>query len=115
MTHRSSEDLFDVPAAARYAATSKDTIRRRLRAGGFPRARRGSRSNDPWLIPEGDLIAAGLVAAPRHGVARRDLVGHVAVLREMAASLTRQADHLEALIYADPDGADGLDAPVELR
>lgn len=47
--------------AARACGVHKNTIRRHLRAGRFPNARRsGPGQNAPWLVPAADLEAAGL-------------------------------------------------------
>ncbi len=109
MTHRRAETAFTVKEAALSAGVSVDTIRRRLRSGAFPRAVRGQSPIDPWEIPEGDLIAAGLtigaseVAVDIRGDASFDdafqnqpanlrdvVIGTIAVLEEMQRGLDRQ-------------------------
>src|SRR5690606_36108878 len=57
-----TEPVLTVVQAAEACAVSVDTIRRRLRAGGFPRARREVEPNGAWLIPFGDLAYGGLAA-----------------------------------------------------
>jgi predicted DNA-binding transcriptional regulator AlpA len=54
--------LLTINEVADITGVSRDTIKRRLRSGAFPGATRrgaiGGRSA-PWLIPVGDLVAAG--------------------------------------------------------
>jgi hypothetical protein len=53
-----------VTQAARVTRVDRSTIRRRLDAGDFPNARRKTGrhgpASGPWLIPNADLLAAGL-------------------------------------------------------
>lgn len=56
-----SESSLSITEAAVACAVSRDTIKRRLRSGRFPNARRSVQDGQTaWLIPVGDLIDAGL-------------------------------------------------------
>ncbi|MHB1853344.1 MAG: helix-turn-helix transcriptional regulator [Acidimicrobiales bacterium] len=57
-------ELLSIDQAARRCSVSRDTIKRRLRAGRFPGAVRGTpvgRRPAPWLIPDEDLVAERLL------------------------------------------------------
>lgn len=60
------EGGLSLARAAELAGVSRDTLKRRLKRGAFPGAHRGSGSGPggPWLIPVGDLEAAGLIRHP---------------------------------------------------
>ncbi|MDP1794288.1 MAG: hypothetical protein Q8K63_09150 [Acidimicrobiales bacterium] len=94
---------------------SIDTVRRRMRAGAFPRAVRGAGPNAPWRIPMGDLVAAGLAPfpsersippahLPRAAALTADeesvLVRHAAVLEEVIAVLGRQLKNVSKALEA---------------
>lgn len=57
-----SRHWFTIAEAANRSGVSADTVRRRLRAGAFPSAAPPDGESAAWLIPVGDLIAAGLTA-----------------------------------------------------
>lgn len=63
--------------AAATCGVSRDTIKRRLRAGQFPGAHRadgsGGSGTGAWLIPWGDLLVAGL--GPSAPADRQDTAG----------------------------------------
>lgn len=64
--HQSTMELLTIDQAARACGVSRDTIKRRLYAGAFPGAERGTphgRREPPWRIPMSDLAAAGLCPA----------------------------------------------------
>lgn len=54
------ERRYGIAEAAAACAVSAETIRRRLRAGLLPHARRDYLPYGPWRVPVSDLIAAGL-------------------------------------------------------
>ena len=57
-------ELLSIDQAAQRCSVSRDTIKRRLRAGRFPGAVRGTpvgRRPAPWLIPDEDLVAERLL------------------------------------------------------
>lgn len=65
-TVAAESDSCSIARAAEIAGVSRDTIKRRLNSGAFPRAFRGAGSGPggPWRIPLSDLHDAGLVVAP---------------------------------------------------
>jgi excisionase family DNA binding protein len=114
MTHRSAEEWLDIRTAAELAGVSDDTIRRRIRSGELPRAKRGERLTDPWSIPMGDLVSAGLLpgapadagpavpsvskpSAMQKGGRRDALLVHLGALREVHAVIERQIAIVEQL------------------
>jgi hypothetical protein len=57
------EQAFTLTEAAQLTGRSRVTIRRYLDAGKFPNAWRGESAGagaEPWFVPAGDLLAAGL-------------------------------------------------------
>jgi len=60
---RTRSRYLSVQQAASRTSVSVETIRRHLKAGRFPNARRATPGTPscPWRIPESDLAAAGLV------------------------------------------------------
>lgn len=101
MTLRDEEEVLEVRDAAARCRVSVDTVRRRLRDGEFPRAQRDPGPNQPWRIPLGDLVAAGLLVPTRKTSSvplpstSDSLVGHIAVLEELIAVLARQVEQLK--------------------
>jgi hypothetical protein len=51
---------LNITEAAAACGLSRDTVRRRIRSGALPGARRDPSGSSPWLIPIRDLLAAGL-------------------------------------------------------
>jgi excisionase family DNA binding protein len=49
-----------ISEAAVACGLSRDTVRRRIRSGALPGARRDPSGSSPWLVPIRDLLAAGL-------------------------------------------------------
>ncbi len=91
---------------------SLDTIKRRLREGAFPGARRaGATSNAPWLVPVGDLAAADLLDKPtaatrqERRVCAEERPGETGLLRIIATQAEEiahlRADLLGALARAE--------------
>lgn len=94
------KDAYRVAEAARVFGISKDTVKRRLREGAFPNATRtGPLVNSPWVIPHGDLLAAGffpVAADPVSGSQEAGSVGSVAELQGEVAALRARVETLEA-------------------
>lgn len=57
------DDWYSINEAAATCNVSRDTIKRRLRKGNLPGARRGygAGPGGPWLIPAADLQAIGVL------------------------------------------------------
>ena len=100
-------ELLSIDQAALLCGVSRDTIRRRLRAGGFPGATKGTAHGGrerPWLIPGQDLVAAGMVTAdtatigcaPHHVDTEDPTSLRVALAHHQALATAREA-HLADL------------------
>ena len=92
--------VFNIKAAARLCDTSHATVRRRLRAGKFPAAKRAANGQD-WEIPLSDLLEAGLQPSGPQGAEVLRNVDDVKTLRsrldEATARNQELEDELEAL------------------
>lgn len=86
---------YRLSEAATAFGVSRDTLKRRLREGAFPNARRhGGKPNAPWIIPHDDLAAAGFVPAPPGSPSPEPRSGHECERRLDA--LDRQVASLQA-------------------
>ncbi len=97
--------------AAQAAGVSQSTIVRRRRAGAFPNAERGQAGE--WLIPLGDLLAAGLrVNAPDWPVTTVTMPQSVTAVSEPAAPVTVTLGEYRDLVER-ASRADALSVEVE--
>lgn len=96
----SSTDLLTMKDAADLCDVSRDTIKRDLRDGKYPNAIQSGGPGGPWLIPVGDLVAAGrhtptsdedALEVVRARRADRDLT----LLRERLAAAEARAERAE--------------------
>src|SRR5512135_717918 len=64
--HRANGAWFGITEAAEVTDKSRSTIKKYLADGKFPQARRDRlHGQEAWVIPLGDLLAAGLRPMPR--------------------------------------------------
>ena len=94
----STEGGLGIEAAARLCGVSDETIRRRLRAGRLPGARRVGGPASEWRIPIGDLVEAGfeIGATPSQEV-ERDIVALQRNVEVLQQRLEERDAHLAAL------------------
>lgn len=59
---------YSLRQAAELASVSVDTIKRRLRAGDLPHARQLDDPARTWVVPLGDLVAAGFTITPTNSI-----------------------------------------------
>lgn len=59
---------YSLRHAAELSGVSVDTIKRRLRAGDLPHARKLDDPAHTWVVPLGDLVAAGFTITPTHSL-----------------------------------------------
>lgn len=59
---------YSLRDAAKLAGVSVDTIKRRLRAGDLPHAHQRDDPAKTWVVPLGDLVAAGFSITPSHSL-----------------------------------------------
>ena len=132
-------ELLSIDQAAQRCSVSRDTIKRRLRAGRLPGAVRGTpvgRRPAPWLIPDEDLVAEGLLTGRRldgtpppepgddddPGALRAALVHYQALaaargahLEDLRSEIRRLHERMDQLVSAlsascAPAGRDGAGA-----
>lgn len=108
------ERWYSFADAARACGVSRDTVKRRHRDGAFSGARRGygSGPGGPWLVPEADLLAAGLLrpgaaraGRPADGAdasASTDLVARLAAAEATVAAQARHLHDLRSLLCPGP-------------
>lgn len=88
MTRDGETPTLTLAEAVTATQTSESTIKRRLRAGAFPNAARDA--DGKWMIPLGDLSAAGLrpgrMAKPDPKQSVGDLAAENAELRQQLAA-----------------------------
>lgn len=101
---RAAETWFTPASAAQACGVDVATIRRRLRTGQIPGARRtGPQSWDPWEIPLSGLVAAGLCTnatandAPTASPPADPPVGELSAARHRIAELEALVASLEAI------------------
>lgn len=102
--HRANGAWFGITEAAEVTGKSRSTIKKYLADGKFPQARRDRlHGQEAWVIPLGDLLAAGLRPnAPKGGDAAAKLADQPssdgtqgARLAELAAELAKQRQRAE--------------------
>lgn len=100
-----AERFLDIQDAALAIGRSTDTIRRLIRAGRLPGARRASHlPNAPWLIPSSSLRAEGRPPSQAHRSgavpAERRVAAEVpadAIIQELRGQVAAQADQIREL------------------
>lgn len=113
---------YTLRQAAQLCSVSVDTIKRRLRAGDLPHARKLDDAARTWVVPLGDLVAAGFTVTPRTSLqARTDQRGvdldvqvavadalekvHADYARRFAGLAARAVDALAVLAASAPQTA----------
>lgn len=101
-TPRPNRPALTINKAAEAADVHRNTIRRRLDDGQFPNAFRepGEQGRKAWLIPVGDLLAAGLHLhrpSPADQVAAEETLDELQALRADNLELRHRAELAESL------------------
>lgn len=102
------EILLTVGEAAERCGCSPDTIRRRLKSGRLPHARRaGPNDWDVWTIPESDLRAVGLLRDDGPVVEQADRSSLALELADAQQALRAAEVRIQSLeVLADDRDAD---------
>lgn len=86
---------YTLRQAAQLCSVSVDTIKRRLRAGDLPHARQLDDAAKTWVVPLGDLVAAGFTVTPRNSLQARPGVGVADVDVQVAVAEALEKVHAD--------------------